>query len=628
MNIKFIVLNKNKHYSILFTITLIFTILFLYFYNNISNYETRFKNVLLNHAIEIVDNTSANILDEMLEESLDFVQSNLENDNLRIKNETSLSLLLNKDIQELYVLFPLDSQLFYLLDTAKIDRGEVNELFNPKSMEIFKEILNIGKKRTFIQESIDGIGFTLIKPILQNKKVVAFLVLDYSEESLSALSKLLALSMESITVALFSILVSFALLIYYLVYRKFVKYKIYYNPNTDTLNRVYLSENYEKIEFEKYYVALADLDFFKRINTLHGRKNGDILINSVIKTINILLKKDDMFIEYSGESFLLFILKSQTSEREFRELMDTICLHIERKSFRIPNKRVKLTISIGALIETDLEKSLQDVIHKADTALYETKHHGRNYVVYFDMTHSQKLYRNKLKELIESDKLICHYQPIMNLQDLSIEHYEALLRIEDGDHIIFPDKILPDLEDSHLYSYLSKRVIEFNVKKLRENLKMKISINLSADDLLNETILSLLAENHDLADRLQIEILENKSIDYSKVELSIQKLKIFGYKVAIDDFGAGYANMGHLLNLSIDFLKIDGSLIKKIHRNKPVYTLVKSLTNFCQNNNIKVIAEFVETKEIAEVLKEIGIEYGQGWYFAKALPYDELDFSD
>ncbi len=607
----------------LFVITV--SILFLYFFQNLDSYESKLKNLLLNHSIEIVDKTSENILDKIIEKNLDFVQTNLKSQELRAKNEKTLSLLRNKDIQELYVLYPSNNQLFFLLDTAKEDRGEVDELFSPKVSSAFIEVLNTGKKTTYIQENTESLGFTLIKPIIQNKKVKAFLVVDYTKKSLSSLSKLLTLSVNSINMALFFIFVIFLLIIYYLGYRKYVKYKIYYNTNTNTLNRVYLSENYEKIEFEKYYVALADLDFFKRINTMYGRKNGDILIDSVIKTINVLLKKDDVFIEYSGESFLLFILKIKTSEKEFKELLETICLHVERKSFRLPNNRVKLTISIGALIETDLEKSLQDVIHKADTALYETKHGGRNSVAYFDMTQSQKLYRNRLKELIESDKLICHYQPIVDLDNGLIHHYEALLRIEDGDNIIFPDKILPDLEDSYLYSFLSKRVIEFNVKKLREYINMKISINLSVDDLLNDSVLALLAENADLADRLQIEILENKSIDYIKLEVSIQKLKMFGYKIAIDDFGAGYANMSHLLNLSIDFLKIDGSLIKEIHHNKRAHTLVKALGLFCKNNNMKVIAEFVENEEIVEVLKEMHIDYGQGWYFSKALPFDELD---
>ena len=608
-----------------FSIIVVF-LLFLYYYLNMGNYESKLKNILLNYSVELMDNSSENILDEIVDKNIDFVQSNLSNYELRTKNEKSLAFLRNKNIQELYVLYPKDNKLFYLLDTETKDRGLVGEPFSSNSMELFMEVLNGGEKRTYIQDNVEDLGFTVVKPIIQNKKTIAFLVVDYHETTLSSLSRLLILSVNSISLTLFSIIVIIIFIVYYLLYLNYEKYKVYYNPNTNTFNKVYLSENYEKIEFEKYYVALADLDFFKRINTMYGRNNGDVLIDSVIKTINVLLKKDDMFIEYSGESFLLFILKSKTSQKEFRELLETICLHIERKSFRISNnRRVKLTISIGALIETDLEKSLDDVIHKADTALYETKRHGRNCVVYFDMTHTQKLYRSKLKELIESDKLVCHYQPIINLEDGSVHHYEALLRIEDGDTVIFPDKILPDLVDSHLYSYMSKRVIEFNVKKLKENLNMKISINLSADDLLNDTVLALLAENSNLANRLQIEILENKSIDYAKLERSIQKLKMFGYKIAIDDFGAGYANMGHLLKLSIDFLKIDGSLVKEIHHNKRAYTLVNALVEFCINNNIKVIAEFVENEQIVDVLKEMGVDYGQGWHFSKALSFNELD---
>ena len=608
-----------------FSIIVVF-LLFLYYYLNMGNYESKLKNILLNYSVELMDNSSENILDEIVDKNIDFVQSNLSNYELRTKNEKSLAFLRNKNIQELYVLYPKDNKLFYLLDTETKDRGLVGEPFSSNSMELFMEVLNGGEKRTYIQDNVEDLGFTVVKPIIQNKKTIAFLVVDYHETTLSSLSRLLILSVNSISLTLFSIIVIIIFIVYYLLYLNYEKYKVYYNPNTNTFNKVYLSENYEKIEFEKYYVALADLDFFKRINTMYGRNNGDVLIDSVIKTINVLLKKDDMFIEYSGESFLLFILKSKTSQKEFRELLETICLHIERKSFRISNnRRVKLTISIGALIETDLEKSLDDVIHKADTALYETKRHGRNCVVYFDMTHTQKLYRSKLKELIESDKLVCHYQPIINLEDGSVHHYEALLRIEDGDTVIFPDKILPDLVDSHLYSYMSKRVIEFNVKKLKENLNMKISINLSADDLLNDTVLALLAENSNLAKRLQIEILENKSIDYAKLERSIQKLKMFGYKIAIDDFGAGYANMGHLLKLSIDFLKIDGSLVKEIHHNKRAYTLVNALVEFCINNNIKVIAEFVENEQTVDVLKEMGVDYGQGWHFSKALSFNELD---
>jgi len=604
---------------------MVFILLCAYFYKNIDSYENQLKNLILNQSIDIIDNTSENILKDMLYQDPDFIHSNLLKPEVHRKNEKSLALLRNKDMNDLFVLFPKDDKLFFLLDTATVDKGEAGEPFQLLDISHYEEVLKSQEKRTYIQKDIEEQGFTLIKPIVKGNKTIALLVVDYSQNSLSSLSNLLSLSVTIFTVALLLTMAFIFFFFFYIFHVNYTKYKIYYNPKTNTLNRIFLNENYEKIDFKNYYVALADMDFFKQVNTLYGKRNGDILMVSVIQSIASLLKKSDMLIEYSGESFLLFISKDKMDETKFKYLLEEIRLLIEEKHFEIANEQVYLTLSMGALINTDMEKSLQDVIHKADTALYEMKHHGRNRIGYFDMTQTKRLYREKLKELIESDKLVCYYQAIRNINDSSLHHYEALLRIEDGENIIFPDKILPDLEESHLYSYLTKKVIEFNVKKLRSDAKIKISINLSADDLLNDTILSLLAQNADLSERLYIEILENKSIDYTKVELSIQKLKMFGYRICIDDFGAGYSNLNHLLNLSIDFLKIDGSIIKEIYYDKRAYSLVKAFALFSKQNNIKVIAEYVENREILDILKSFGVEYGQGYYFAKAKPYEELD---
>ncbi len=118
--------------------------------------------------------------------------------------------------------------------------------------------------------------------------------------------------------------------------------------------------------------------------------------------------------------------------------------------------------------------------------------------------------------------------------------------------------------------------------------------------------------------------METKYVNYMELETSIQKLKLFGYKICIDDYGSGYSNLSHLLNLSIDYLKIDGSIIKNIHKDKKAHSIIASLSLFCRENGIKVIAEFVENGEIVEVLKGFGIEYGQGYYFDRAKPIEEI----
>ncbi len=613
--------NSNRAYYYMILAYIALSCLLVFSYKSIGGYEEKVENFLLNRAIGIVDDTSSKILDQIIFKNPNFIKANLKDESLRVENEKRLSVLSNQDIKSLYVLYLNKGKYFFLFDVDKEEQTEVSEPFMPENEQFFTQVVEEKQKRVFVQRGIKELSFTLLKPIVQNNKTVALLVIDYSENRLSSL---LRVSVDFLSYSALILLFLLFFFLVYVLYTRYNKYKIYFNPKTNTYNRVYMTDNYDKINFKNYYIALADIDFFKRINNIYGQENGDKIIISVIKIMSSFLEKSDIFIQYSGEEFLMLFSKENRTEGQIRDLIERIRIAVERTKFTIDKEKASLTISIGVLLHTELEKSLQEVIHKADTALYECKHSGRNCISYFDISQTKKLYREKLKEMIESDKLVCYYQPIRDLETKELHHYEALLRIEDGDNIIFPDKILPDLEDSYLYTYLTKRVIEYNIKKLREDESMRISINLSADDLINDSILAILAQNSDLSDRLYIEILENKSIDYNKVELSLQKLKLFGYKICIDDFGSGYSNLNHLLNLTIDYLKIDGSIIKEIHHDKKAYSLVKTFALFCKQNNIEVIAEFIDNQVVVDILKGFGVKYGQGWYFSKAVPYDEL----
>ena len=619
---KFNFFNNNRVYFYVIIAYMILFTLFLNIYKAVSPYEDKFKHLLLNEAISFVDNTSTKILTTIVKNDVNFVTSNMNNELTRLNNEKKLSLVDHTGINSLFVLYLSGENYFFLFDTDTKEKSAVNDVFIPENEEAFAQVVRDKKKKLFIQKDVELLSFTLLKPIVQNNKTVALLVIDYTENRLMGVLDT-AVKILSYLFILFLTLVF--VFLFYIIYTNYGKYKVYTNPKTNTLNRIYMVDNYEKINFKKYYVALADIDFFKRVNNRYGENNGDKVITSVIKTMAKHLDKNDMFIQYSGEEFLLLIAKENCSENKLRKLLEDIRIDVNRKKFKIDNDEFNVSISIGVLLNTKIEKSLQDVIHKADTALYEAKHNGRNMISYFDMSQSKILYREKLKEMIESNKLVCYYQPIRDLETKSLHHYEALLRIIDGDNIIFPDKILPDLEDSYLYTNLTKRVIEYNINKLRSDSKMKISINLSADDLVNDAILAILAQNADLADRLLIEILENKSIDYKRVELSLQKLKLFGFKICIDDFGSGHSNLNHLLKLSIDYLKIDGSIIKEIHHDKRAYSLVKTFATFCKQNDIEVIAEFIDEQDVVDILKSFGVKYGQGWYFSKAVPYEDLD---
>ena len=618
-------INRFYYYSIVVYATVCF--LFVQLYTNLPTYENIIKTMLLSQSIDGTDAFSDRLISKLLNNSVNFIEDSSRNGDIR---ERAIELLVDfkhRNISSIFVLVSKGDKFYILLDSAEDDSSQEIQLFSLEGKDEEESLLKAKEskqKQVYIQENIKDLGFTLIKPMFQKNDISAFLVIDYTQTSYNTLTSLLIVSVKYITIFFALVLFLLALLISYFLRNSYIKNRSYKNPDTGTYYRSYLTDNYEKINFPNYYISLIDIDRFKRINDLYGHECGDNVINSVVKEITNLLKKRDIFVQYGGEEFLVLISKKDTDINDFRNRLENIRFVIEKKRFAVQEDTVNITLSIGAFIQSENASSLQDAIQNADTALYKAKHSGRNKVYYFDISDNKRLYREKLKEMIEDDKLVCFYQPIINLNYETVHHYEALLRIQDNERIIFPDKILPDLEDSYFYSRISMKVIEYNVEKLRANREFIISINLSADDLLNDSILSLLFENCDLSKRILIEILETKSIDYDKVKESIQKLKILGYQICIDDFGAGFSNIDHLLNLPIDYLKLDGSMIKNIHNDKKAHSIIEAITFFCQTNGIEVIAEFVENEEIVEILKGFGIEYGQGYYFDRAKPYEEI----
>jgi diguanylate cyclase (GGDEF)-like protein len=567
-----------------------------------------------------MDAVSDNLIEKIVQNSPNFLEDNIKNIDLRRENERYLQDFKNRNISSIYIIFLHDGKFFILLDSDDKHNAITALILEDSDMKFLKRAEETGEKQVYIQENIKDLGFTLIKPI--EEKI--FLLIDYTQKTYDSLFSLLSLSVKIIMLFLVVVLVLLTVFIFYFIRSAYINHIMYINPKTGSYYRSYLTDNYEKIDFAKYYIALADIDFFKRINDIYGQNIGDRVLNEIIKRILLLLEKGDIFIQYGGEEFLLLLSKELRGVKGFQAKLEEIRKRVEELNIKIRQDRVKITISIGGFIQTEMASSLQDAIHKADSALYESKHNGRNRVFYFDISKHRILYRERLKDMIDSNRLLCHYQPIVRLDTLKIHHYEALFRLQDDEKIIYPNEILPELEDSYFYSKISMRIIEYNIDILRNNAKLRVSINLSSDDILNESIINLLIKNSEIAYRLFIEILETKYVNYMELETSIQKLKLFGYKICIDDYGSGYSNLSHLLNLSIDYLKIDGSIIKNIHKDKKAHSIIASLSLFCRENGIKVIAEFVENGEIVEVLKGFGIEYGQGYYFDRAKPIEEI----
>jgi EAL domain-containing protein (putative c-di-GMP-specific phosphodiesterase class I) len=240
--------------------------------------------------------------------------------------------------------------------------------------------------------------------------------------------------------------------------------------------------------------------------------------------------------------------------------------------------------------------------------------------------------QNKVKEnmktisminvAISQQKIISYFQPIIDNNTKEIVKYESLVRlIDENDKVLSPFFFLETAKKSNQYLKITNIVLEHSFTMLK-NCNYDISINLSAIDIEQKStrnkVLELLEQNKDLASRVVFELLEDESVkDLKIVKQFISKVKSYGVKIAIDDFGAGYSNYERLLEYQPDILKIDGCLIRDIATNSYSHSVVKSIVTFAKEQNIQTIAEFIENETIFDVVKSLGVDFSQGYYFGK-----------
>jgi len=229
---------------------------------------------------------------------------------------------------------------------------------------------------------------------------------------------------------------------------------------------------------------------------------------------------------------------------------------------------------------------------------------------------------NMIKKAIDENKIISYFQPITNNDTMEIEKYESLVRLENEDSkILSPWFFLEVAKESGYYNKITSIVIENYFEALKKTDK-DISLNLSAIDIedldIRNRLINLVMTNVDNAHRMVFELLEDEQVkDFEVVKDFISLVKTFGVKIAVDDFGAGVSNFERLLDYQPDILKIDACLIKNIDKDKYSRDVVETIQLFAWKQKIKTVAEFVETQEILQITKDIGINYTQGYLLGK-----------
>jgi PAS domain S-box-containing protein len=233
-----------------------------------------------------------------------------------------------------------------------------------------------------------------------------------------------------------------------------------------------------------------------------------------------------------------------------------------------------------------------------------------------------------VKIALDNYKIVSYFQPIINNQTKEIDKYESLVRLIDEDgNIISPYEFLHVTKSGNYYNKITLRVLE-NSFKMLTYVNTKLSINLSVLDIekkeTREEVYKLLEQYENDNDRIVFELLEDERVkDFKSIRRFIRKVKNKGVQIAIDDFGSGYSNFERLLDFEPDILKIDGSLIKNIEKDKFSRNIIETIVTFAKKQNILTIAEYVENESIFNLLYEIGVDYSQGFYFGEPKAFED-----
>jgi EAL domain-containing protein (putative c-di-GMP-specific phosphodiesterase class I) len=227
----------------------------------------------------------------------------------------------------------------------------------------------------------------------------------------------------------------------------------------------------------------------------------------------------------------------------------------------------------------------------------------------------------KLNHAIEEDKVIALFQPIVECSTGEVVKYEALMRIKDDQNgYISPIHFLELAKKNKVYQHLTKAVLKDSFEVFKDSHYM-FSVNLSVEDILNEEITSYIHKvisSSDIGKRMVVEIIESEGIEnFVPVSNFIKLIKQYGVGVSIDDFGTGYSNFEYLMQLDIDYIKIDASMIKNIDTDKNSRLVVQTIVDFAGKMGVKTVAEYVYSKEIYDIIKELGVDYAQGYYFGQ-----------
>ncbi|WP_297426460.1 EAL domain-containing protein [Clostridium sp.] len=374
--------------------------------------------------------------------------------------------------------------------------------------------------------------------------------------------------------------------------------------------------------YEGHYnkLAIIDINSFNDINDFYGNVIGDKVLIDVSKMIYFYCRQNKLQ-PYRINSDIFAIVDNDIPKEEFVYRISLLQNIINNECFYYEEGKIYITVTVGVTFEQE------PLFEKAEMALKYAKKNGELFQIYkenlkiYEGIKENIIWTKKIRDAIAENRIVPFFQPIVNNRLGSIEKCEALIRMIDENGEIIPPYFFLDIaKRAGLYKELTIIMLNKVFEALYKT-DYEISINLLLQDIVNREIRSLIIQKLEGAanpKKVVFEIVESEGIEnFNEVTEFIKEIKKYGSKIAIDDFGTGYSNFSYLMKLNVDYIKIDGSIIRNVHKDKSAEIVTKTIVTFAKELGIETIAEFVSEEEIYNKIKDMNIDYSQGYYFSE-----------
>lgn len=410
---------------------------------------------------------------------------------------------------------------------------------------------------------------------------------------------------------------------------KFELHQMVTCPLTGLPNRLQLLKDLEGIETA--HISVINIDRFSEITALYGPGIGD----DILKQFSMRLKHVDPTPLDNYQAYRLYAdeFAVLVTGKHDRAIMETkigeMYKQLTIQPYLAIDTNIKLRIRIGAAVDGE------EAFTMADMALREAKNKNESLVLYDSQQQLPAAYQRNfeltqlIRNALEQKRFVTYYQPLLNTTTGDFDKYECLARLidEEGKIISYPCEFLPVAYRSRLYHRFSLLMLSNIFQELHRHDK-KVSINISISDIKHKKTNRFIFEkiaNRNIAKRIEFEILENENIeDINEIRKFITKVRACGCRVGLDDLGKDYSNIDRLMALPVDFIKIDGNIIRHLALDKDAQNVARMIISFAYKRKIETVAEYCCDGKTSDIARRLGVDYLQGFHIGE--PHADLNY--